>query len=353
MVVAGVYACMPIQVEAVAWMGARFDLLSSALTLWAVVFYLWFRESRRPSAYAVSILLYVLATFSKESSFVLPLLIVAMEFILFSPRRIWAPIGLFGAGFLSFAYRWYALHGVGGYSSDGRLAALDISVKSLEGLLLRGPTQVLTGLNWAQPPAAVVIMLGSLTATALVLLSVGTSPSRQTWRYVKLGAAWALLSMLPAHFLLLVGATLTNSRVFYLPTAGAALAVGHLVLALPRHRIREVGAAVLALLMALGVVHNLRAWLWTSQASSELLSAVVQLQPSPLPQTEFVFENLPKALRGVFFFHVALTEGVRLAYRRDDLTARRKEDPPSESPHRVNLLWTGDPNAPLQMQPAE
>ena len=40
-----IYAVLPIQAEAVAWMGARFDLLATGLTIWAVVFYVKFRKT--------------------------------------------------------------------------------------------------------------------------------------------------------------------------------------------------------------------------------------------------------------------------------------------------------------------
>jgi len=350
--IAGVYICMPVQVEAVAWMGARFDLLSNALTIWAAVFYLWYRESSRVPTYATALFLYLLATFSKENGFVLPLLIVVIEFLFFSPRKIWAPIGLFGAGLLSFAYRWYALKGVGGYSSGGKLSALDIGPKTLEGFLLRGPTQLFSGLNWTQPPGWIVIVLGSLSATTLLLLSFKGSPSPQNWRCIKLGGAWALISMAPAHFLLMVGASLTNSRVFYMASAGAAFVLGHLVLALPKPKARETAMFALVLLMSLGVAHNISAWRWASRASAEVLAAVVRLEPSPPPQAEFVFENMPQTLRGVFFFQVGLTEGLRLVYGRPDVSAQREEQH-SAPTHAIRLLWTGDPARMIERQPEE
>ena len=127
--------------------------------------------------------------------------------------------------------------------------------------------------------------------------------------------------------------------------------LGHLILAVPAQKARVTATIALTFLMSLGTVHNTAAWLSASRASSQVISDVVRLEPSPPPGTEFVFANLPPTQRGVFFFQLGLTEGLRMAYRRDDLTARRDEDQPSPSKHSIHLRWTGDYGQLIEKRP--
>src|SRR6186713_9336 len=53
---AGIFAAVPIQVESVAWMAGRFDVLATCLTVWTVVAYLEFRSTGRAGYYALSLL---------------------------------------------------------------------------------------------------------------------------------------------------------------------------------------------------------------------------------------------------------------------------------------------------------
>jgi hypothetical protein len=346
--IAGLYACMPIQVEAVAWMGARFDLLAGAFTMWALVFYSWFRLTGRHWNYVAALILFLLAMFSKESGFVLPLLVVAMEWCLLRPRRFRMAAVLFCFGTLAFVCRLYFLGGIGGYATDGIPSALNVDFKTMEGLILHGPAQLLTGLNWTQPPDWISIALGSLWATTLIVVALGTAPSLKTRRYLKFGVLWALFSMLPVHFLLMVGPSLTNSRALYMATAGTALVLGYLLLDLPDLRIRNAAGLAMMVLLPLGTLHNIRAWLWTSDISAITISEVLRQEPSPPPGAELVFVNAPDTIRGVFFFHVGWTEAFRSAYGRNDLSARRAEEPSTNAGEQIRFVWTGAPGKPVE-----
>ena len=102
----------------------------------------------------------------------------------------------------------------------------------------------------------------------------------------------------------------------------------------------------LALLLTLGVLHNLEAWRRTSQLSNEFLSELKQLEPSPPPHAEFVFHEMPDTIRGVFFLREGLSEAIRMAYDRDDLDGRRVSDGPESSTdaHQtsIELQWAGE-----------
>jgi hypothetical protein len=157
-----------------------------------------------------------------------------------------------------------------------------------------------------------------------------------------------IVAILPAHPLLMIGAGLTNSRVLHLGSAGLAVLLAYLLGGFASARFRRVHVALLACLLSLATLHNLAAWRWTSRLSQDLLSEVQQLEPTPAPNTQFVFYNLPDTIRGVFFFHEGLLEAVRMAYGRDDLSVTRiLGSPPANSPPEtgnpvVRLEWKGE-----------
>ena len=83
------------------------------------------------------------------------------------------------------------------------------------------------------------------------------------------------------------------------------------------------------LLLALAAMCNLTAWKQTSRLSQKLLAEIVRLEPSPPPNALYIFHNLPRTIRGVFFYQAGLQEAINLAYNREDLRAMRVEGPVS------------------------
>jgi hypothetical protein len=254
----------------------------------------------------------------------------------------------------AFAYRWAVLGGIGGYPAGAEPAAFQVSLKTFEGLLLRGPGQLLFGLNWLQPPAAVPMILGALAAGALLALALGVQVPPPRRRWVGFSLVWILVSLAPAHPLLLIGAGLTNSRVLYLAAAGAAVLVAALLASVEPAGLRRGWKLGLAVVLALGLWHNLGAWRWTSSLTRQALAEVRRLEPAPPAGAEFVFEGLPASERGVFFLAVGLSEAVQLAYGRADLRARRAEEPAApggaEPRPEIRLRWRGEPERLLEPQ---
>src|SRR5207247_3516154 len=124
------------------------------------------------------------------------------------------------------------------------------------------------------------------------------------------------------------------------------IVLGQFIAGLKTARIRNLAAAALFVFLNLGLLHNLAAWRWTSRLAKNTLEDVTRLAPLPASQAQFVFSNLPDSIRGVFFFRVGLTESIRMAYGRDDISAVRDSDI-TDLPNAVNtrlqirLLWTG------------
>ncbi|HKX30693.1 MAG TPA: hypothetical protein VJ302_23590 [Blastocatellia bacterium] len=352
-----IFSIMPIQPEAVVWIAARFDLLATPLTIWAFVLYLNFRRTGNRQAYLGALVLFLFAMLSKESAFAFPLLLVSLEFLVLPDRRIKPVLGFVLLTLLTFSYRWAVLGGIGGYlDPDGQASAFGIGLGTFEGLLVRAPAQMLLGYNWLQPGVAIPIVLASLTAGLLLTLALRINPGSATQdrrRLVWFSLSWILLASLPAHFLLLVSPGLTNSRVLYLSSAGAAILVALLLAGIEQARMRQASKLFLVLLLSVGLFHNLRAWHWTSQLSHRFLLELKQLEPAPPPGAEFVFRDLPHTIRGVFFFHAGLEEAVNLTFDRKDLTARRESGAPRPATEangrpEIKLNWVGTTESLIQ-----
>jgi hypothetical protein len=148
------FAVLPIEVEAVAWMGARFDLLSACFTIWGAVFYVRYRWEGTKSNYVVALFFFFLAVLSKENAFIFPLLLAAAEFLVL-PQRRWAPlVGCFLLAISVFVYRWIVLGGIGGYVS-AKWPAHGVSCQ------LQGPARPLSARSG---PSATRLQLDSTAA---------------------------------------------------------------------------------------------------------------------------------------------------------------------------------------------
>jgi hypothetical protein len=346
---AGIFAAMPIQVEAVAWMAGRFDVLATCLSAWSVAAYLGFRAKGGLGRYLAALALYALAATSKETAFIVPALLAAIEVLVFRSLPIRRLAGFAATGAFLFAFRWLALGGFGGYRSGGESSMMGLGWKTFEAFLLRGPSHLLLGFNWTQPPG-MLLAIAPLAAALLMFLATAALITEQRRRILLAGFAWMILAMIPAHFLLFVGSGLSNSRIFCLPSMGMALALGQLVGALRGRRVRSLAYAALATLFSLGVIHNLGAWKWTSRIGEQTLDQVIRMEPSPPENVQFVVSNMPGDIRGVFFFGVGFGEALRLLYHRDDVRAYRVSAPPGDTPQ-IHLRWIGQPDELIRREP--
>src|SRR4029079_4325100 len=80
-VAAALFAIYPIHVESVGWISAMTDPLFGVFFLWSFYFYLKYRAGARRKHLAISILLFLLAAFSKETALSLVALVFAYEMI--------------------------------------------------------------------------------------------------------------------------------------------------------------------------------------------------------------------------------------------------------------------------------
>ena len=132
-----------------------------------------------------------------------------------------------------------------------------------------------------------------------------------------------MLSALPAHQLLFIGANLTGSRLLYLGSAGMAIFLAIALSGVKLLWFRRVALFGALILFSFAAFFNMDSWRSTSKLSQKLLKQIVKLEPSPPSNTVFIFHNMPTTVRGVFYFRVGLQEAIRMAYSRHDLGAIR------------------------------
>src|SRR5262249_16923604 len=157
--------------------------MATCLIIWMAVFYLKFRQTGRRELYALALLLAGVAMLSKENAFMAPLFLLSLEYFAMPNRDLRSAIlPLCGFVFLTvatFGYRWIALGRMGGYAErDGSLAVYNVGFKTIEGLFLRAPSQLLLGFNWYGPYVNRAVILASLTAAALIVLAFFYKPAR-------------------------------------------------------------------------------------------------------------------------------------------------------------------------------
>jgi len=357
-----VFSILPIQPEAVVWIASRFDLTATCLIIWATVLYLKFRRTGRRWLYILALLISFIAMLSKENAFMAPLLLLSLEYFAMPKRDIRpAILPLLGFTLLAaatFGYRWIALGGIGGYADqDGDSAAYNFGFKTVEGLFLRAPSQLLLGFNWYAADVARAVVFASLAAAVMIALAFFYRPSQSSKGVIRFCLAWMLIGYLPAHFLALIGPGLTNSRILYLSSVGLAVLLAVMLSGIERAAQRNALKLALISLLGLSLSHNVAAWRRVGDLSYELLAELKRLVPNPPPHTVFVFRQKPDYIEGIFY-HGTLYQAVNLTYDRTDLWAVRDEDaPPQSRPAaadpagrpRITVKWLGKPNGLIEL----
>jgi hypothetical protein len=332
-----IFAVLPVNVQAVTWIGCRFDQLATALGMWSLAFAAGFRRTGKADSYGMAILLFVLAVLSKESAYVVPVLWLALELIPQDEFPLQAPftkrseplLGYVLAPLLMLLHRLHTLGGVAGYRSmkDGSPLVQSWPLSSLVGVLVRAPGETLFGYNWLQHGLIYVLAAGAV-ASILLMLGLLAKPSLASRRIVWFCLIWVYVAGVPAHFYFRSAEFgLYSSRALYFGSIGIAVLIAVLLgqtFTCPKVYIRW--ACALSLLLIVGVEHNIGAWRIASQKSQTVQSVLEGLHPSPPPRAIYFIRGVPQTINGVPFFTVGLENAVRFHYSwRDDIHVRTRE----------------------------
>jgi hypothetical protein len=302
--------------ETVAWTDARFDLLATFFALCAVLEVLEYCRTGRRLWYVPLAVCAALAVYTKESAFCLPLLPAAL--VTFLPRAQWrraiaASLALGSVCAALFAYRWWALGGIGGYADRTGVSAVWRSrpLHTSEALFFRQWAFLFFPANWAAPiewwlRAAAVVFLAMLLACAARRAVWG----RAGRAHLLAGAAFLLAADLPVQHILMFQPDFAGARVLYLPLAGLAIFWAAWVERAGGERSTWAMAAALIAFNVAALEHNLSPWRSTPAAAAEVCGALArELANDPRP---VYVSGLPERLRGVYFLSNGFPECVEM-----------------------------------------
>ncbi len=295
-VIFGIHGSRP---EAVTWIACRFDLLATFFVLATLILFL---RGNRWIALATAFL----ALISKESAYVLPVLL-----LLITPWPQWRRVAPFAAltGAV-FAYRWHLLSGIGGYQTAAHTPAILAFnfLRTANALLLRLWAALFFPINWSEALEwwlwiALVIGVAGYTAIAL-----NGGRERRTLAFL----LFTFVAALPVEQLLLIGSDLEKSRVLYLPSVGFALFLAAVLETLRRASWRVPAALAILLFQIACLEHNLITWrgvAWVAQQACDSVAASL----AGNAKTVTVLD-LPNVLRGVYFFHKGMPDCLEIGH---------------------------------------
>ena len=315
LIAAMLFALHGSRAETVAWSDARFDLLAAFFALCSLLAVLEYCRTGRRLLYIPLAVCAALAVYSKESAFCLPLLPIAL--LPFLPRiqmrrAIAASLALGVVCAILFAYRWWALGGIGGYADRTGVSAVWQSrpLHTSEALLFRQWAFLFFPVNWSTPlewwlRAAAAGLLAVLAVCAARSFGLRSGASRPR---LLAGLAFLLAAAIPVQHLLMFQPDFAGARVLYLPLTGLAIFWAALLDgAAPGKLTWAMAAALIAFNMA-ALEHNLVPWRTTPVAAAAVCRELGrELAQDPRPV--FV-SGLPERLQGVYFLSNGFPECV-------------------------------------------
>jgi hypothetical protein len=285
-VVAALFAVHPVHVEATGNVVGQSELMVALCSTLAVAAYIRARVDDRErrmnwTTIAVIAVLYAVATFSKETGFLVPGLLLAAEATVVAmrlepdrrtvrarARELWplyAACGVIGVVYL--AFRRSVL---GGFGDDPNtvISMLGHKARLLTMLgvvpewarLLLWPARL--AVDYSPPGIPVILAPAPEVIPGLLMVVCATLVAVASWqrhRLAAFGLAWLAITIFPVSNVVLRSGVILAERTLFLPSVGALIAVGVGVARLNSHWStigrpwRLASAAALGLVLALGV----------------------------------------------------------------------------------------------------
>lgn len=313
-VVGTLFAASPLGAEPVVWLSSSFDL-------WATVFCLaalWVLERATPWRICLASALFALGLASKESAFVLPVLV-----LLLSPRS-WRPAAWLAAVAAAYlAVRVAVFSGLGGYAVAGSRAPIPAfdGAFFLRNALFQVPFRFARGLKSS-------LDFGPLVFTATVATTTVALSLLRSWRklgtFFRVAGVW-LVALAPTYAVLSVAGDHEGSRLVYLPAAVAWIAMADLLGVgasdHPRRQRALQALAALAGAWATVAVVNAQAW----RTAGRVVESTLVGLPSALetlPAGSELLVDAPDSIDGAYVWRNGLVSAVERAGLRRDVEVR-------------------------------
>lgn len=242
------FSLHPVQVESVAWITSRSDVLLLVLFLSATLLYL-------KGKYWGAGVAFVVALLAKESAVVFPAVVLALDLIRREKIR-WVPIACFAGVSAIYCLAWFILQPQPGHL-DTWWGGSQLATAQM---LLRGTVfyarAILVPVRYVYDyhvPATPTLDAGTILGFA-ILAGAGIAFWRGGIR-IRIAIAWFVLAIAPTSNLFVTVGIPTAERFVYLPVVGLAYAAGHLFA-------RWRWSYILPLILCLGVLTFARCQKW-------------------------------------------------------------------------------------------
>lgn len=312
------FAVSPAALGTVAWSSNLFSLLSAGFSL-AAIAWLPFRRATAASI-ARTFALAAFAFLSKEDSYLLPVLLVAVG-AQFQARKWRSGLRLAAHGaaalIVILALRSLVFGGIGGYHLEsGRpIAVYGWLPGALETARTEFPTSYFQPfLRWGESSRSASLI--ALIPLALLGLGGASAAARNG---MPRGLAITLTALVPTLSILPVGPLLPNVRMLFTPSIGLAWIAASLIAWFPLGRIGRFAA--LALFVAMSFVvgrRNFTAWEEAGRLFRSGTAAAAPLVAASPPHASLLIQGLPEVTHGAPCFLNAPSFAIpRVAGRRD------------------------------------
>ncbi len=344
-------------VEAVVWISSLNEVLASSFGL----LFLWSfwksmgGKSRWGIPYAASLILLVLALFSKESMVILPFLATGLALLNVhgnGKKSLWllGPHLLLILGYIILRLSLGAAMPTLAPGKQGAFSLSPVSVLSNYGhflisLLLPirfifdlsgyAAYEYLAFLNPTRGPL-LIALVAALFVVVLFLILLGRSlrAGKALWA----GGLWTLVALLPYVFFAGKG-----ERFLYFASAGTSLIFASWLCALIRKR-KILGTALVVSFFILGTGIRLELGRWWSQAAEVTQAVLTDLKAVPPSGPALLLIDVPSRIHGAFVFTTCIESAVHLfvpncsrpvlLVNRDELAEIKRAQPQAEV-----LIW--------------
>ncbi len=310
---ATIFGFYPLHPEAVSWITGRVDVVATAFYLLSFWAYLQFRKTAAKSKASLGLtcLLMILAFFSKEMAFTLPLVITAFE-LFASPKselkiRLQPVIVLWLLLFAFLGLRSFALGTVvGGY--DNSFIPTDWKAQIRH--WLQGAYMFLVPLNKTIPEnTRFMKIIWIMFVLPMLASSIYTFIKAPQWRKLLLfNVCFLLISFAPVFKLFTIGNDLQSSRLAYLPSAALSILLACCLLSAPllvKAKRRLAGAFSIFILVCLCI--NNSAWVEAGETVNSIRKELNTLYSTTIKDDpQVLILSLPDNVNGAYACRNAL-----------------------------------------------
>lgn len=227
--VALLFGIHPLHVESVAWISERKDLLYSLFFLLSLIFYIYYRHSDQKKTiilkyYFLSILAFFLSLLSKPMAVSLPIILILIDFLFYTPLKVKVFAEKIPFFFLSLTFGIIAVLGqqaAGATSSKSTFRLVENLLIACHGIILYFYKLIIPiNLSAIYPYPKSIMSSCIFSPYILLIILSGVIFSLKYTRKILFGFLFFIVTILPVLKLVPIGYAMIADRYTYIPYLG-------------------------------------------------------------------------------------------------------------------------------------